>query len=602
VFTTYLTSTTIHSARRITCIPATPPLPGLMPKKQKRPLHTRPTTNPHPSLTLTKSTTLVPHGSTELKENRSVASSLHYLRIEEARRSLPRPPPLASVHPSLRNLLDVPETPQPSPRTGMRPAGPPQRRPVPGPATPPSWQLLGSRHAHQTKDSQYSIILHNTSQRFGHERILLPGAKYPAAGSLLDAVLRKLAENWPWHLQFDHYYLASIPIHLKEALLSYIATHASETSLGTANSTLRVLFPDGKDIAPENETYRRFGDSGAEVARLDLGRALGTWLKTTSSLKKELIWPSAPRGSKGSSVDVKAEKSLSELPESWDDADGVIEDGVGPSSLPTPLQELPAMRFSKLLHLSLALSPSKAPSISAASWSSLLSITSHLSTLQSLSLAFWPCPTLTPHAAAVSATLQNPVSRTLPSISYGGTDMYTESESSWREAAGILRKLSRHLYCLRWLDLTGCGAWFEALSWSDTEMPHHNLVSEASYSAIGPDWNGSWRNIDYLALRVGWTPTSPDDSEQSSVSSQACFVEQANTSLSSSTKIAESNTSRNGQGLIKQDWDVEEERGKYLAKKELERFSVIQARAREVARHMRIVRERARGKWMEVGL
>lgn len=260
------------------------------------------------------------------------------------------------------------------------------------------------------------------------------------------------------------------------------------------------------------------------------------------------------------------------------------------------------MRFSKLLHLSLALSPSTAPSISAASWSSLLSITSHLSTLQSLSLGFWPRPTLTPYAAVVSARLQNPVSRTLPRISYGGTDMYTESESSWREAAGILRKLSRHLYCLRWLDLTGCGAWFEALSWTDTEMADHDLGTEASCPAIGPDWNGWWRNIDYLGLHVGWTLTSPDHNEKSSVSPQACFADQANTSLSSSTKIALSNTSRSGQGLIKQDWDVEEERGKYLAKKDLERFSLIQARAREVARQLRIVRERARGKWIDVGL
>ena len=577
-----------------------------MPRKQRSALlHARPTnTSPHPSLTPSKSSTLARHGSTELEEKiPSVASSLQSLRNEEARRSLPRSPPLASVHPSLRNILDVPETPQPSPRTGVRPAGPPQRRAVPGPAIPPSWQLLASRHAHQIEDSQHwKRCSYGKSQRFDHEQILLPGAKFPSTGSLLDTVLRKLAENWHWHIQFDHYYLASIPGHLKEVLLSYIARNASETSLGAVKGTLRVLFPDGKDFAHENVTHIRIEDKCAEITRLDLARALGTWLKTTSSLKKELIRTSAPRGSKSSSVDVKLEKPLSELPESWDDADGVIEDGVAQLSMPTPSLGLPAMRFSKLLHLSLALPPSTAPSISAASWASLLSITSHLSTLQSLSLGFWPRPTLTPYAAVVSARLPNPVSRTLPRISYGGTDMYTESESSWREAAGILRKLSRHLYCLRWLDLTGCGAWFEALAWADTEMADHNLGTEASCPAIGPDWNGSWRNIDFLGLHVGWTLTSPDNNEQSSVSPQACFDDQAYTSLSSSTKIALWNTSRSGQGLIKQDWDVEEERGKYLAKKDLERFSLIQARAREVARQLRIVRERARGKWIDVGL
>ncbi|ERF74925.1 hypothetical protein EPUS_05133 [Endocarpon pusillum Z07020] len=576
-----------------------------MPKKQKNPLYTRPSTKPHPSLTLSNSTTPALYGSTGLEEKPSVTECLRTLRSEEAGRLLPRPAPVATVHPSLRNLLDVPETRQPGPRTGVRASGPAQTRRVPGPAAPLSWQLLASRHTRRTVHNEFIITPNYAIQNMIHEQVPLPGAKLPPRRSLLDTVLRSMADNWDWHLQHDHYYLAYIPIRLKEALLSYISRHTSEERLTRSITTLRILFPEYRSLEEEGTGHQMPVEDAIEVMRLDLGRALGTWLRTMSSFKKEVIRPLTLRDSTAPSANTRdhsVREAISEPPEAWDDADGAARDITSQLSLSGPSTKLPGTRFSKLLHLSLALSPSAMSSTSGASWSSLLSVTPYLSTLQSLSLGYWPSPTLTPHAAAASATIRNPVARTLPRISYGGTDMYTESESNWREAAGILRKLSRHLYCLKWLDLTGCGAWFGALSWTDTEALADDLSSGIRLPGAGPDWNGSWRNVEYLGLCVGWTLTSFQDREMNSTTSQARPAKQPDPLPRSSAKVEESRASTNGLGLFNQDWDVEEERKKYFAKKELEKLNDLKSRARKVARHVRLVREVARGKWIEVDL
>ncbi len=577
-----------------------------MPKKQKNPLYTRPSTKPHPSLALSKSTTPALNESKELKENPSVADCLKSLRSEEAQCLLPRPPPVATVHPSLRNLLDVPETPQPGPRTGVLASGPPQIRRVPGPAAPPSWQLVASRHARsgRTVRNEFVVTSNRTSRNIIQKQAPLPGAELPSGRSLLDTVLRSMADNWDWHLQHDHYYLAFIPLRMKESLLTYISKHTSEERLTRLTTTLRILFPDQGSFEEIDRGQQMPVEDATEVTRLDLGRALGTWLRTMSSLKKEVIRPRTLRGSTVSSANIRnhsIREATSGPPEAWDDADGAGEEITSHLFLSEPLPEFPGTRFSKLLHLSLALSPSTTSPTSVASWSSLLSVTSYLSTLQSLSLGYWPCPTLTPHAAAASATIRNPVARTLPRISYGGTDMYTESESNWREAAGILRKLSRQLYCLKWLDLTGCGAWYDALSWTDTEALENNL-SSGIIPGAGPEWNGSWRNIDYLGLCVGWTLTSFQDKEMSSTPSQARPAKQPNPLLGPPATVEESSTSTNSLGLFNQDWDVEEERKKYFAKKELEKLNNLKSRARKVARHVRDARERVRGKWIDVDL
>lgn len=394
--------------------------------------------------------------------------------------------------------------------------------------------------------------------------------------------------------------------------MSYITKYASDDTLRRSHNTLGVLFPNKKELDAWDEVPQASSEYLSEVTRLDLSRALGTWLRKTSSLKKELTRCGTSLGSGGWDLEVTpggGRNVPSELLESWDSADVASIEGVRQSFDTTFIQNPPVLKFSNLLHLSLSLSPSAVSPVSTASWLSLLSVTSHLSTLQSLALAYWPQPTLTPYAAAVSATIKSPISTTLPRIPYGGTDIYTESEASWREAAGILRKLSRHLYCLRWLDLTGCGVWFGALSWVDTQRVDDVMGSGPCLPPIGPDWNGSWRNVEFLALGVGWTPSSLDDCGQSSVTSKLSSGDRTPSSRStkwlnsrpgSAARFAAPQDSTSGLGLIKQDWDVAEERRKYLAKKELERFDVTRARAREVARYLRVVRERAKGKWIEV--
>jgi hypothetical protein len=578
-----------------------------MPKKQKKALYTRPSTNPHPSLSPIKSAA-ENHGSRNTGDDASVTECLNSLRSEDTRRLPLRSPPVATVHPSLRNLLDVPDTPQPRPRPGTRSLGPPHTRRIPGPAAPPSWELLtsarpqgsvASEHLGAPNDSAPVLLCDVLC-----DVISLPGAKCPPRGSLLHMSMRALVEQWDWHLQYDQFCLASLPLHLRQLLLTYIARYASSESLGKSHGTLRILFPDQKGFEAESVVHQMYMDDGDEVTRLDLGRALGTWLQTISSLKKEIIRPRAI-GATGSRLEARHDISQvvpSEPPESWDDADAAPSDSVSQLSLTPPLQTSSAIRFTNLLHLSLSLSPSTASPALAASWPSLLSITSHLSVLQSLSLGYWPCPTLTPHAAAVSAKVRNPVSRALPGVSYSGTDMYTGSESNWREAAGILKRLSRHLYCLKWLDLTGCGAWFAALSWTDTEILGKCSGSEARVSQIGPDWNGSWRNVEYLGLGAGWTPPSLEQNEKSSMSSKLSVSDWSTSQNGSSTRNLGSEGGASSRGLVKQDWDVEEERRKYFAKKAFQRFEVIQATAREVASRLRTLRGRAKGKWIEVHL
>ena len=95
--------------------------------------------------------------------------------------------------------------------------------------------------------------------------------------------------------------------------------------------------------------------------------------------------------------------------------------------------------------------------------------------------------------------VQSPTSR--PQTVYGGSNLYTSFDNDWREAAGILRSLSRTLYCLKWLDLTGCGSWLRALTWRPEDY---------DIESVGPQWNGWWRGIEHISLAVGWDPIEPE--------------------------------------------------------------------------------------------
>jgi hypothetical protein len=217
--------------------------------------------------------------------------------------------------------------------------------------------------------------------------------------------------------------------------------------------------------------------------------------------------------------------------------------------------------FINLKHLSLALPPVHTK---AASWSSLLSLVAELRTLTSLSLAYWPQPTFTPVAASTRAVITTPRS---PPVVYGGSDMYTAHDNDWREAAGILRTLSRSLYCLKWLDLTGCGDWFAALRW----RPSSSSSDLSSSDRYGPEWNGGWRGLERLILEVGWKP-------------EPLY------------------TDATGPGLDQQHWNVEDERKMYRYRKERQRYAEIHNTAQSVARYLRALRKEAGGRWIEVDI
>jgi hypothetical protein len=444
-------------------------------------------------------------------------------------------PLTASVPPHLRTVLNLPTPLAPTPRAGTRASGPLRLRRIPGPPPPRSW-LIDSRHA---PSSELTVDYHG--RRVQARTSTLPGDLFPAQGSLQHMTLKELAVNWDWHAVYDGIYLsAMLPTPLKESLLSYIAVYNDEPT----TNPLRLLF-----LCEEE------ADSRNEVTRLDLTGGIGTWTNL-----KQLTADLARNPSRHHPIKETVNSSISSpaVPTSWDNSDS--EEEPQPTPLPHPSSPKGPV-FKNLKHLSLALTPGKS-----ASWKDLIHLTSHLSTLTSLSLASWPQPTYTPLAAATRTILKPPSN--LPATVYGGSNFYTAHDNDWREAAGILRTLSRTLYCLKWLDLTGCGGWFGALTWEPDE-------ETASASAAGPEWNGSWRGVEHVCLSVGWTPISPDISEEGIVG------------------VEEDDPSK---------WDIQAERRKYYHRKEVEKHGEIRRTAEAVVQHLRSLRKRVGGRWIEFEL
>jgi len=173
-------------------------------------------------------------------------------------------------------------------------------------------------------------------------------------------------------------------------------------------------------------------------------------------------------------------------------------------------------RFPNLTRLSLAHAGQYA------SWRQLLSLSTHLSTLTHLSLAYWPVPTTTPNSKTAFITHNH------ASISLGGTHIYSVLDQDWHEAANILRRFSNNTYCLKWLDLEGCNEWLPALTWTGEEagpdrwvdrtfarlghqrvaqLPANDSSDQFTQSeACGPNWNGSWAQITYVNFSQGVVP------------------------------------------------------------------------------------------------
>lgn len=430
-------------------------------------------------------------------------------------------PLTASLPPHLRDVLNLPVPQAPAPRAGTRSAGPLRQRRIPGPPPPRSW-LVDSRHA-PASDSAVNY----QGQRVRTRHSTLPADSFPATRSLLHMTLKELAANWEWHGEYDGTYLATLPTSIKQSLLSYIAVYSE----GVRTNPLRLLFLVEDDV-----------DSRKEVSRLDLTGGINVWT-SLKQLKHDLVDPN-----RGPALRTAAlrETNIS-IPTSWDEDEEERMNGIQPVLSPS------GMTFKNLKHLSLALTPGKS-----ASWKDLVRLASEIATITSLSLAYWPQPTYTPRAAA-TRTIIRPASN-MPGTVYGGSNVYTAMDNDWREAAGILRSLSRTLYCLRWLELTGCGDWYDALVWLPEE------------GTAGPEWNESWRGIEHICLSVGWKPIPTVMDEVVS-----------------------------GVGAS-EGWDVQVERQRYYHQKELETHGKISRSAEAVVQHLRSVRKSAGGKWIDFDL
>lgn len=236
------------------------------------------------------------------------------------------------------------------------------------------------------------------------------------------------------HRVYNQYHVYWLPSHLKPALIRYIGV-AAERGVSVADLKAILLPPAG---ARGGATWN------SEVSCLDLSGSIGRSLQPRHVSR--LLFPLTP------------DAGTEEVAESWD-ADGPI---------PSP----PRVLLPNLTHLSLALDPATGQDVS---WKQLLALSCKLSAVTHLSLAFWPAP-----------------SRTRQGQDGSVADSPDSVNGDWGETLLVLRLLSRNLYRLEYLDLTGCASWFEALKLDKG----HDFV----------DWAWAWGKVGVLRLYTGWKP------------------------------------------------------------------------------------------------
>ncbi|KAJ5467818.1 hypothetical protein N7475_005570 [Penicillium sp. IBT 31633x] len=465
-----------------------------MPKKHQR-FHTKPASPAHHSLAPSESRR---HGGSEVRGSTSTTASVNELINHLRRTQIPSPSsddlptsPHAqryfitsrSVHPSLRGLLEVPETPPPRPRPGGRRTvfGVRPSRPTVGPPPPASWL---SRNEDAARNTESLNQIPGASEQGIHRLNQLQRPLFPDRRSMVHLLLKSMALNWSWHLEYDGPFLSQLPNHIKELLLSYIAVYGRGSSLGGYMKGLKPLFLTQQDQDKLGEENPDFNESRGingdfQIGQLDLGNALGNWITLKQLINEVTFSPDPAVGSPGYT-------KQDTVPAAWDE-----EDGNGKEDLPDDLPASPipkvitqTLRFPKLRALSLA-----HPKPSAASWPALLSLLAHTPTLTHLSLAHWPIPSW--NSGSIITCFREPVTRLSTS------DVV---DDNWAEAASILRQVSRSTYCLKWLDLEGCGEWLPALKWvgKDPDGTPYNPDN------VGPEWNGSWRDIEWLRIGPGF--------------------------------------------------------------------------------------------------
>ena len=431
-------------------------VPGLiqfMPRKRITQF-SKPSTPTHPSLTSSgkKESICQLQPTTAGTSNSSVNDLIQHLRRSRISSKVSEQPAHETnphtVHPSLNAFLDIPNTPIPRPRFGMRVSGGRRVRGPAGPPPPDSWLSTSTRSSTNARSNRGMAPKHADRPilRFIGS---LPDLHLPHKGSLLHLALKGLAQGWDFHRVYDQFYLATLPVRHKEAILSYIAFYNPQ---GIDCQGLEVLFLDDTELVDATGS-----DS---LSHLDLASSLGYGIEA-KDLKTVLANPR---------IESKSKDTLSQtdIPDSWDSPP------LQSTALRTPTLR---PRFPALTHLSLS-NPANP------SWKYLLAVTPYLATLTHLSLAYWPTPSLTPNST--TAYRETPSG----SVDYGGSNFYSVFDGDLSEAANVLRRLSKATYCLQWLDLTGCSDWVQALG-----------------RMAGPDWCGGWRGVETVKAGQGWIPT-----------------------------------------------------------------------------------------------
>ncbi|KAI1177434.1 tafazzin [Nemania sp. FL0916] len=447
-----------------------------MPKKRHRFQYSKPPSVASPSLSLSppsQSTSSEHHG-------RSVNELLSSLRRstlnpQDSQTSHSFSDAAApSVPPTLRHILQLPELPAPAPRRVQR-RDLNGRRPPPGPPPPRSWiSLSQSQHAPSSslaQDGNNGLIRHWP----------LPGVYAPDGGSLVDMILRRMALDWEQQRDWNRFYLYTLSSRLRSALITHVSeTHS--TGLSLADLQLILSGPPEQELAEYGLEPVDVNELNSNIFYLDLTDSLGKSL-TLKELHGLLFGPKK--------AVVAADDAVQE---SWD----VPAPTAGPSQL------LP-----NLTHLSLAIDPGSTQSVS---WKQLLSFAGKLSQLTQLSLAGWPEPSLTPNAKFAKVTSPT----TGRSVQYGATGPYSHVlDEDWTEAILLLKRLSRLLYGLEYLDLTGCNDWIRAL----------REKSDGEFRVDFVDWTGDWGKITTLRLNSGYA--LPEDSTKSQVLRFADWVNEA---------------------------------------------------------------------------
>ncbi|KAK3390223.1 hypothetical protein B0H63DRAFT_557223 [Podospora didyma] len=379
-----------------------------------------------------------------------------------------------TVPPAIRNILQLPETPPPRPRRPVRVDAFGRRLP-PGPAAPQSWLATRSPTNVASGRGQQQIGQLALAHR---KHLPLPDCYAPAPRSLMGIVLRRFAQSWDFQREYCHYYLYDQPSHLRVALISYLGMH---TRGGVSVQDLKaILLPpaaepdcDADDDDDEKESLpspsEQLGPSvnNADLHHLDLSGSLGRSLKLRELT--DFLYPAAANSPS------HPDFLPADPKDSWD----------APEQPPTAAEAsstIPQTVLPNLTYLSLAIYPGVTNS---ASWRQLLAFASHCppGSLTHLSLAYWPEPNLTPNAKLASVI--DPSTNRL--YQWGDTGLYShDPDEDWSEAVMILCRLSRILYGLEWLDLSGCGAWIEALY---TRVDHDEV-----------DWFGAWGKVEKIRM------------------------------------------------------------------------------------------------------